>query len=285
MPNTDQAPEAAPPALQHVSHSSIECFRESVPIFHARHVTREIPWAAPTPDMDFGTVLHLLALQPDKFTQRVAVAHEKFDRRTNAGKAAATAFEESNRGKIILTCAEYEQADAMARSLRETPSTSRFILADGLNEHTFFWTHSTGLKVKCRLDKLLSPAPGLPPLCLDVKTTGDSSLDTFPKAVSNYGYHRQAALYTAGLDANRISPEPGCPPQLKAGFVFLVVSKKYPYEAGAFELDSEGMRLGWEQNERALAELSHRVKTKCWLSRYHDSVRTVSMPRWSFYEK
>ena len=95
-----------------------------------------------TPAMRFGSAFHAWLLERETFPARFIVAAEKFDRRTNAGKAAAAAFEVEARGRVVLAEAEMEQIHAMAEAVLYHEEARGFLEGPGEPEVSVFWESS-----------------------------------------------------------------------------------------------------------------------------------------------
>ena len=68
---------------------------------------------------DFGTAYHTYVLEPDKFSQTIAVIPEGIDRRTKVGKAAWEAFQSESAGKVCIKQPDMDsiQGDGRCRYL------------------------------------------------------------------------------------------------------------------------------------------------------------------------
>lgn len=166
-----------------------------------------VPWSKRAPQIqtdaatDLGSLVHLLALQPELFSSTYVVA-PVFDRRSNKGKAEAAAFEwqVQQSGLIVIEDSLKRKADNMVASMMAHPEFHRILTAADLKtEVSILWHDAeTGVLCKCRCDTLV-PIDGQA-IVMDLKTTAD--IDSVKYSVRDYGYAQQQVHYTEGLKAN-----------------------------------------------------------------------------------
>lgn len=185
----------------------------------------------PTPALLFGQVFHKLVLEPDAFTTEYAVAPD-VDRRTKEGKLQWAEFKETGDGKTIIPSEMYEQAAVMRASVEAEPLAVK--LLNGSREAPFFWRDDlTGEECKCRTDCLNQNYSQ--PIVVDLKSTADASTEAFTKDAIRYGYDFQAAMYSAGVEANIME---------RPLFVFIAVEKTPPYAVNILQADERLLRRG-----------------------------------------
>lgn len=132
----------------------------------------------------------------------------------------------------------------------------------------------TGLPLKIRPDYLVQPCAQFPHgLVIDGKSCMDASRDGFGRAVWNYDYGLQAALYTQV--AQRVLGTSGRP-----AFVWLAQEKTRPYAAQYFAAGDNLLEY-WDGR---IAELLPRV-AECMASGvwpgYPATVETLALPAWA----
>jgi exodeoxyribonuclease VIII len=108
-------------------------------------------------------------------------------------------------------------------------------------------------------------------ILVDVKTTVDCSPQQFSRSVWKYGYHRQAAWYSAGY-ARAAGVE-------VAGFVFASVTSAHPFIAAAHTLDDDYMRIGQDECRRLLDEYADCKLTGRWPA--FPGMNLLSPPAWA----
>lgn len=221
-----------------------------------------------TASQNIGSAIHSLILEPGNFERDFIVAD--FDKRTKAGKEQAELAE--NSGKILLKVSEYETAQNVANSFKDTDFyREHFVLDFGDVENSYF-SEFEGVKVKCRPDYFnLSKN-----IILDLKTTSSengANPNEFLKAVANYGYYIQAQWYLNITGAKN--------------FIFVALETSEPYCFGVYELDQSFMDLAVEKIDKALsiyknlAHYSKEYKSEFW----NGEPQILTAPAWLFYEK
>ncbi len=240
-------------------NSSLRLFRQSIPRYAAERVFRTLPPPAQTPEQELGSLFHLLILQPDLFSRQVAL-RGKIDRRTNAGKQEAADWVAANAGKTPLTPEAYDLLLAMREGLFANELARAAIESIGLTEQAIVWNH-LGTAMRARLDAVTQNQ------IVDLKTTRDISPRGFGRAVAEWEYHCQAALYFEGAEAAGIIDS-------HAGFVFIAVSKTAPHETVLYQLDAQTLREGGRLNHQTRLELARRKKTANWGSAW-SGIQTI----------
>jgi exodeoxyribonuclease VIII len=252
-----------------VSHSMLKVFAESVPLYHGRFITRTIPAPAPTDAMALGSLVHLLALEPDLADSRIAIP-PAISRRSNAGKEEHSAFAKANAGKLIVSQEDCDLAKKIVAGIRKNETANLILERHGYCEQSIRWEDRTGLPMKARLDKILMPPAKI---VADIKTAIDITPTGFGKAMANFGYHRQAALYQDA--AHAVFGE-------SFSFVFIVVSKEDPFECACYIVDDASLEQGRKENRQLIEELNQRAASGDWSSRYAVGIQTAGLPRWAF---
>jgi exodeoxyribonuclease VIII len=227
----------------------------------------------PTKDMITGTAVHSRILEPDKFFKEF-VKSPNFDRRTNAGKAAADDFALNNLGKTIILPDQFEICQRSYDSVMSHPDVRKLLEADGECETSLFWKFRE-INCKARIDKRV--LVGDQKMILDVKTTSDASPEGFPREITNWRYDLQAAFYQAG--ENIVN---GDPPSL--GFLFLAIEKEPPYAFGLYLLDEASLDVGQKKFLRMLDLWEKCDKDDVW-PHYTDlrspALKLISLPSYA----
>lgn len=172
--------------------------------------------AEDTAAMRIGRAAHCLILRPRAFKKEFDVLPEGLDRRTKEGKKKIEEItaEAVKAGKELITPAEYEQIQGMAKAVQRSGASA--ILKGTKKELPIFWTdEDTGLKCKAKLDAM---GDGI---IIDLKTAADAGTDAFIRDAIKRGYDVQAAHYIRGCKALY--------GWKKAEWYFIVVEKEPPY--------------------------------------------------------
>ena len=131
-------------ANEALSASGLRHFRKSP--LHYRHSLLTKP--EPTLAMRVGNLVHCLVLERHLFCQRYAITPTIMDRRTKAGREAYAEWLQDVAGKVIVTEAEYETAEACAEAVKGIFPPS------GLTEATYRASTEYGT-LQCRFDRLV----------------------------------------------------------------------------------------------------------------------------------
>ncbi len=223
-------------------------------------------------NLDIGSAIHKLTLEPHDFEKEFAVA-PAVDRRTKAGKEAWAEFVDASVGKTVLAAKDYETAKGAADSVLSHPE-AQFLLSDGVAESSHF-ADLDGIACKCRPD-YYRERDGI---VVDIKSTEDASPDGFAKAVANFGYYIQDPFYCDVMRASgkRVSR-----------FIFIAVEKKPPYMVGIYELDHVARDFGRDEYRRAfriLREIDNYRRPLYVDTANGDVVQTIELPSYVFYKK
>lgn len=233
-----------------VSKSALDQFRRSPEHYRA--------WVAgiesePTPALVFGSAVDCALLEPDVFAAKYAIAPEFGDCRTKGPKAERDAWRERHAGRVWLDADDGARLDSMVTRARGDRVLSE-LLADpqGASQVTICWTDkATGLQCKGRID-WLAPSFGV---AVDLKTTLDASPLEFRRSVANYGYHRQNAMYSAGLKELGFDLRK---------FTFAAVEKEVPFGFAMYWLREDDISRGHDQNARDMAGLAECLRNDEW---------------------
>lgn len=249
----------------YASQSILKIIRDKSPAHAKEQMDNPTP---PTPALKLGTAVHTAVLQPDLFPKDYVVA-PKVDRRTKAGKEAWTAFEQDHPFATILTADEYQQCMAMRDSVAAHPIASK--LLEGNAEISAVWKDAaTGVLCKGRFDDIAHGVGAV----VDVKTTLDASPRVFMKAIWNYAYFRQAAMYlqgaqSLGIDANF--------------FTIIAIEKAPPYAVAVYHIKDEAIKAGADELKPLLETYARCQESGVWPGYAHEAVE-IDLPRWGYYQ-
>jgi hypothetical protein len=216
--------------------------------------------------MDTGTVVHGLLLGTGQ-------AVEVIDADSYRTKAAQQARDEATAaGKVPMLAADYAQAQAIAKAVRDHP-TAGGLFAEGDAEQSVFWQDGEfGIWLRMRMD--WATLSWLMPTVVDFKTSKDASPEAFAKSVADYGYHRQDAWYREGWASVL-----GC----KAGdidFVFAVAETEPPYLVACYRVTPEHAELGREQNRIAREKYRDCTASGIWPG-YSEEIEDLELPAYA----
>jgi hypothetical protein len=148
-----------------------------------------------SPSLLLGRAAHSLVLEGEVvFNNEFAVA-PTCDRRRKEGRAIWDKVIADNPGKSVVTQEDYVKILGMRAAVKSHPFAGK-LLAQGLSEQTVIWEdEETGILCRCRPDRV----PTGHNILIDFKGTKDASSYGFDKAIANYRYYRQAAMYLEGI--------------------------------------------------------------------------------------
>lgn len=257
-------------SIQRVSNSGLSAFRRSPA--HFWQWWKEIETGVTeqeTPSQRFGSAVHVAVLEPEKFDALYAIRPD-VNGRTKEGKAVLEAFEAKNRGKTIITATEHEAVIQCRDAVRSNPVFRNLVAAEAEMEKEIYWTDSeTGLEMKAKLDLVT------PEIVIDLKTTTDADPASFPRSASNYGYHRQAALYLEALQLSGVGAE---------AFFFVCVEKVPPYAVSIFQATTDFLEHGQQENRALLSDLKTCFERNEWPGYEWKSptgVHPLDLPPWA----
>lgn len=251
-------PAVSNTVLSSMARSPAHCF--------ALHVADDRRKQPASPAFFAGTLAHCAILEPDALLDRYILKPAGLDMRTNDGKAWKKALPA---GLLMVDSDQYETALAQRDAVRAVPELDE-LLASGVAEVSAFWTDDeTGLSCKCRPDWVHTLSDGRV-ILVDVKTTIDASPQQFTRSVWRYGYHRQAAWYSAGYErAAGVEV---------AGFVFAAVTNAHPFIGAAHTLDDDFLRIGRDACRSLLDEYADCKLTGRWPA--FPGMNLLSPPNW-----
>lgn len=247
-----------------ISNSGLNIIAERTPAHYK--ASREEP-DNETPAKAAGRRLHYALLEPHEF-ERIYVPTEKFDLRTNVGKAAKAAWDEANVGKLPINPDERDQVLRIRDKLYADPDAWGLLLGGHKERSVFATDPENCVLTKCRpdSDKTITGVRAL----VDLKSTMDASAEDFMWAAYRYGYHRQAAFY---LDV--CAWEGGEPPPEK--FFFIAFEKEPPYGHMIYEASPRFLSRGRESYRMALNTYAECMVTDTWPC-YAPGVHSIDLP-------
>lgn len=241
-------------ALEALSASGAKLLRKSPLHFIADRATQR----QPTPAMVFGTVVHRLALEPE----REAFSVKRLNWASKEGKAERERLEAT--GLPILSEADADRALAIRDALHRDDEV-RALLDAADKEQPMLWEQHS---VKCKA-KADAVAPGL---IIDLKTTLDAGPQEFSRSIAAFGYHRQAAHYLDGYEATK--------GERAKDFVFIAVESQPPHAVALYRLDAASIAAGRLEMKRAAAIYRECLASGIWPG-YSREVTTLSLPAWA----
>jgi exodeoxyribonuclease VIII len=250
-----------------VSNSMLTAMAESPYHCWASFISPERPQRAATDAMKAGTLLHTALLEPH-LMGAYAVRPDDIDARTKAGKEWAA----SHNGREIITQEQHDTVRQQIKALRSVQVIDDLLKSrHQAAETSVFWVDKeTGLQCRARPDFMAYNGLHCVTV-LDVKSTKDASPDGFGKSAAKFGYHRQAAHYTNGIEAQGLTVD---------AFVFATVTSSYPFIAVSYVLDAEAAAQGFQEVAELLDLYATCKATNNWPA-YGQGLQPLSLPKWA----
>lgn len=239
----------------------------------AHYVTREA--FKETDAMIMGSAFHKMNLEPDKFADRYQFVAEGEIRTKNRKKEAA----ESG-----ITLLRYED-EAVLRDWQEAIRANEFapglLSKPGPVEQSGFWKDPKWLiDLRVRPDKRIPTLKTLVDL-KKISVAREMRLtnldDIWPKAIANFKYHWQAALYLEGASLlDNIEYDK---------FIWIVVTAEPPYQVGTYMADETMLILAREHLKEMKALYQECLMRDNWPKPNQPGIKIVSLPDWAMKEE
>lgn len=219
-----------------------------------------------------GKLVHAAILEPERYQVHLKVM-PKFDKRTNAGKAAYEDFMAARNAEDI--CVSQEDHDLVLNVIEQVYKhpVARGVLLGGEREWSgFFREPQTGLLGKIRPDLMVRDEG----MILDVKTTTNASRSAFEKQIAQFRYDVQAAWYLHG--AAQIDPNVEW-----RQYYLLAVEKTEPFVSSLFRMDNAALLCGEIAMRKALSRYLECTKSNHFPG-YQEVAEYCSVPQWLLNE-
>ena len=223
------------------------------------------PARVATAAMLAGTLAHVAVLEPAELHARYVQKPPGMRFSTKEGMAWRDA-----QTLEIVSRDDMETAEAQYAAVMGVTAL-RNLLSSGDAEASTFWIDkATGLRCRARPDWLHRTGKRSA-IALDLKTISELTPEAIQRAIATYGYHRQEAHYTAGLEACGVHIEE---------FVFGFVSSSYPFLAVAHVLDDESKQQGRDEVAELLERFAYCKAQNEWPA-FGDGYQLTGLPRWA----
>lgn len=244
------------------------------------HLKAAVDGKLTKPDTDalaFGRALHTRLLEPARFKDEYIVVPDFASdpvfalyanpRGTKEYKRRVETFREIHSDRTFLERDDADTIEAMAASVFAHPGVAMLREAGGC-EVSITWQHSTGIRLKGRLDKF-TRFQGLPTI-IDIKGVRSCEPDALSKQINDLGWHRQGAMYIDGVHA--LTGE-------WADFILICVEKTYPYAVSVQQVAERSIALGRRQLLGVLQRWAHAERTGVY-DAFGDDIGQIDVPEW-----
>lgn len=237
----------------------------------------------PTPALIMGSLVNTMLLEPELVDQQFAVAGQCVVttlKGARCSRMGGSLFDgewyctqhlppetPTDGGKRVVSREQFETAGACVLAIRNHPAARKLLDDRTDTELSLVWRdEETGVLCKARPDALIRPD-----VLLDLKTCRDASRRAFERAIFDYGYHTQAALYRMGLKAHGIDIRDAA---------LICCETEAPHCVSVFQFLDDILDRGTREVRRLL-----RVWAKCMESGewpgYGDGVNLIGLPKWA----
>lgn len=231
------------------SQSTIKEARKSA----AHALAARLHKTEPTDAMVLGTALHTCFLETDEAADRIVTWEGKVRR----GKEWDE-FKALYNDKIILTKNQRVACDCMVASMRKSPFVKDMFDKVGDVEVVEIG-EVMGLRFKARADALAGE------IGIDIKKVANGDPFKFQRAIIDYGYDIQAALYCQLFELDR--------------FILLTVEEEPPYDVVPYELSPAMIRNGLTKLQACVSVVRQAEKSQLWPGRSATPV-LLDPPEW-----
>ena len=174
-----------------------------------------------TPAMMFGSLVHKMILEPDKFSFDYAVFEG-----TRRGKVWES-FKEENTEKEIVTVKEYNTALKVVNKARENKIFSELLMRTTETEKDINWT-CDDIPYKGYVDMIGKD------FIADIKTCADAG-DRFARDLKYNDYKMQAAMYLTGNGSTH------------KNYYIIAIEKSSPFNVQVYQLSDDLLESGYKK--------------------------------------
>ena len=222
---------------------------------------------------EFGKLAHSIILEPELVDERyVSDIHmeeevRKMNKNTKVYKNARAKLEAT--GKKMISHEEYLELRQVADSILMQPRIGGLLKGAEREVSCFAEDPDTGIFLRGRMD-FVRPDLGV---VGDFKTVRNASKDAWERAIWDYGYHRQAAMYLklASLCYGRPFDT----------FVAILCENNSPYSTRGFALDAATLEAGELQNRQALQAFAQCIE-KGNFPGYPEEIESCALPYYAW---
>lgn len=226
-----------------------------------------------TDNLILGSLIHTLILEPNVY-ERDYKEMSELNAKTKEGKELKAKLEQEakEQNKSLISVDLKTKAFNVVEAFKKTKIYNLF-KENGESELSIF-DKIEGVPCKCRPDYYIKDKN----IILDLKTTnlqGGASADGFIKAVANFKYYIQAALYLELTQAKE--------------FYFVILETNAPFMCGVYKLDKQSLEFGLSEIKRAFEIYNNidKYKEAVYLDFENDYkiIQELTLPNYVYYKK
>lgn len=256
-----------PADVYHADRDALSCsMMKPLLISPAHFLAGLVACEKPSDALDFGTLVHLLVLQPELASKELAVFPGIAERKTNAGRTAFDQFEQANMGKLVVDEPTFAEGRRLAQRVLEARYKGRplqLFIEESVPEATIYFTEpSTRLRMRTRMDAYH------PDISFDLKTTRFAEARAFMRDAVDKDDDLQSYMYSLArcLYEGATSPKP---------FVFVAAENAAPYSVSTYEAGPTFMGNGANKFQACAAAFKACSESEYWPDLSGDSVLEI----------
>lgn len=217
-----------------------------------------------TPSMAKGTLQHMAILEPDKFTESVAVMPDFGDLRFKESKEKKKAWIDDHQGLIPCDAKTYSDLFGMSKAIWANSDAKALLTCCTETERPLQWSEGP---VKCKglLDIVTSKG-----IIADIKTTDDVRPFSFAKKAAAMHYYEQAAYYLRGARAAKLPLD---------RFLWIAIESSAPYSVRVYSLKESDRIAADNVLDSFLAKYWACKETDKWPG-YQAGIEELECPDW-----
>lgn len=223
-----------------------------------------------TPEMELGRVLHSLILEDRRewIVRPETYPGKDGDKPWNGNATYCKEWMAEHAGETVLSWNQSEQYEEWASAVRNDADCLH-LLSDGKAEQSIF-ANAFGRWCKGRCDWLDTERN----IIVDLKTVADARTETFSRQIHSFGWHRQAALYIAIMEAIGLG---------KFEWYFIALEKSNPARINVRRLSESAIDLGRCELEKSISQLTACEASNIWpgYSEPGGRIGIVDVPQWA----
>ena len=285
-----------------VSPSKLICFRECPELFKYRYIDK---LDEKSDAMEFGTLVHMFVLEPEKFETKYArlpEATEGNDLSLNELKAKAkelgltvsgtkseligrirtigtleTQLDEiseaiSTQGKVVISPKVMFKLEAIKAKLLSNEKFAKILDSASCEVPVRFIDEKTDILVKGVCDGINLNFDR--PIIFDLKITSDWKPKWFDRSNFESGRHLQAAAYCRAIKEST---------GLEPSFMFVAIEPNAPFRVRYYQADEGMLDAGNTELDFYLNEYKQRLETNDWSPRGDDNkIQTTTLTSWDW---
>lgn len=217
-------------------------------------------------NVDFGSCVHALALEPFRAKSMVEVVYADSYRTKDAQEKADKAMAA---GMIPMLADDFDRANVVAQRLINHPRISKWLSNGVVEQSCIAADDQSGVFWKARPDLLTTER-----ILLDIKTVAKSSDKFIRNRIAEGGWYIQAPWYCDVI--RRIDGE------IPQAFYWICVEQKEPHAIRIIEPLSTTMDAGGRAGEKAKAMFREAAKSGAW-GAYDDVIEQLGLPDYAHY--